>query len=398
MRILLINDYASLDGGAEIALFALRDGLRARGHDARLFATTAGLNGAGSHADYRCFGTKSSFRTLVQSANPAAYWALKRTLEKFKPDVIHVSLFLTQLSPLILPLLQQYPALYYAVWYRAICPTGTKCLPDGSECEHRAGVICLQSGCISWRDAPPIMLQFALWRRWQGAFRTVVANSLWVADRLEAEGLGAVSVIPHGVPIREARPKLQSPPTVLFVGRLVQVKGVDVLLRAFALVLKHIPDARLLIAGDGPERTSLKELARNLEIGEALVFLGHVPHAAVDRLLDATWVQSVPSRWAEPFGIVAAEAMMAGVAVIASRSGGLTEIVRDADTGFLTTPGEVAPLANALARLLGDRELAERMGGSARQRALAEFGEPLYIERFVAQYEQMFAGSENGKS
>jgi glycosyltransferase involved in cell wall biosynthesis len=106
----------------------------------------------------------------------------------------------------------------------------------------------------------------------------------------------------------------------------------------------------------------------------------------------------VPSRWAEPFGIVAAEAMMAGVAVIASRSGGLTEIVRDADTGFPTTPGEVAPLANALARLLGDRELAERMGGSARQRALAEFGEPLYIERFVAQYEQMFAGSENGKS
>ena len=116
MKILLISDYATPTGGAEILTISLRDGLRSRGHDARLFASSARPNGAHSQADYHCFGTTSGFRTLLQSANFWAARKLKRILAEFQPDVVHVTLFLTQLSPLILPLLKNVPSLYYAVW------------------------------------------------------------------------------------------------------------------------------------------------------------------------------------------------------------------------------------------------------------------------------------------
>jgi hypothetical protein len=79
-----------------------------------LFATSSAGGGAG--ADYTCRGTTSPLRTLLQSANPSAWWQLRRVLAEFRPEVVHVRLFLTQLSPLILPVLRRVPSLYHAAW------------------------------------------------------------------------------------------------------------------------------------------------------------------------------------------------------------------------------------------------------------------------------------------
>ena len=131
MRILLVGDYGTPEGGAEIATIQLRDGLRRLGHDARLFASSAQTSMSPSVADEHCFGTTSSFRTLVQTANPSAAHSLRRVLRAYQPDVVHVGVFLTQLSPLILPLLRGRTSVYHAHWLRAICPTGMKVLPSG---------------------------------------------------------------------------------------------------------------------------------------------------------------------------------------------------------------------------------------------------------------------------
>src|SRR2546428_11767181 len=156
MKILFINDSAVPQGGAEIAIVGMRDALRERGHDARLFASSAGGNGVPSLADYTCFGTASKFRTLLQSANPWAFVALRRVLAEFQPDVVHVKMFLTQLSPLILPLLKRVPTICHVVWYRPICPLGTKVLPDGSSCYSPPGAVCYRSGCLPLRDWIPL--------------------------------------------------------------------------------------------------------------------------------------------------------------------------------------------------------------------------------------------------
>jgi len=108
----------------------------------------------------------------------------------FQPDVVHVKIFLTQLSPLILPLLKDVPSLYHVVWYQAICPVGMKTLPDGTACQVRAGVVCYRNRCLPLSYWLPRMLQVRLWRRWYHVFNLIVANSNAVKWRLMAEGIG----------------------------------------------------------------------------------------------------------------------------------------------------------------------------------------------------------------
>ncbi|MBA3559937.1 MAG: glycosyltransferase family 4 protein [Gemmatimonadaceae bacterium] len=393
MKILLVSDYGTPAGGAEVQLLGLRKELRRRGHDARLFSSSARPEaGPRGQADYECFGTLSSFRTIVQTANPSAYHSLKRVLAEFKPDVVHVKLFLTQLSPLILPLLRSVPSIYYVAWYRPVCPLGTKMLPDGSECSVRFGAPCYSNGCLPLHDWAPLMLQMKLWRRWRGVFRLIVTNSEATRRFLTADGIDVSAVLSHGTEVRDPRPPLSPPPTVSFAGRLVREKGVDILLHAFAKIVQELPDARLLIAGDGPERDNVHRLARKLGIASSVDMTGHLSRDVLEQTCEAAWVQAVPSLWAEPFGIVAVEAMMRGRAVVATAGGGLSEIIRDGLTGYLVPPGDAQSLADALLKLLRDRAVAERMGAAARSDALLRFSESVFADQLLELYQHAING------
>lgn len=393
MRVLIVNDYATAVGGAEIAAHRLRAGLRRRGHQARLFASRAGsLDGAGAAvaADHLTFGTTSSARGLVQSANPLAARDLARVLRAFEPDVVHVKLYLTQLSPLILPVLRGVPAVQEIVWYREICPRGTKVLASGDPCHWRPGVVCLREGCVPRHDWPALMAQRRLARRWRGSFDTVVTNSETMRARLGANGLRVDHVLPYGVPAAPA--STPGPvPLATYAGRLETVKGVDVLLEAFALARERAPAARLLIAGDGPEAGSLRVRAEALGVGDGVELAGAIAAAEVDGRLAGAWAHVVPSRWAEPFGRSCAEAMARGVAVVASRAGGLSEQVVEGVTGHLVAPGEPADLGRALARLLADREHAVALGAAGRERALATMSEDAGIDGLLDIYAEAIA-------
>lgn len=389
MKILLITDYATPTGGAEILTIALRDGLRSRGHDARLLASSARPLNAQSQADYHCFGTTSSFRTLLQTANFWAFRKLKQILAEFQPDVVHVTLFLTQLSPLILPLLQNIPTLYYAVWYRSICPTGTKILPNETPCQVKMGMPCYQNHCLPLWDWLPLMLQMKLWQRWRNAFDLFVAPSQAVKEHLMEAGIKSVEIVRHGTPIQPQRPPLRSPPTVAFAGRLVKEKGAEVLLKAFALVVHQIPEAKLLLVGDGSEREALKQKINDLNITANVFMPGLVSRLETEKLFSTAWVQVVPSLWPEPFGTVVIEAMMRGTAVVVSASGGLPEIVKNNDTGLVVPSKNYEALAAALLQILHNREWAERMGKRAREVAKTQYSHDIYVDRFLEKYQKI---------
>ena len=389
MRILLVNDYATPTGGAELQMLALRDSLRCLGHEVRLFASSAQATPGDNFADYTCFGSTSRFRTLLQTANPWAYWKLRHILREFKPEVVHVRIFLTQLSPLILPLLQNIPSLYHVVWYRAICPLGTKMLPDGTLCQVPAGLVCYRNHCLPLHDWVPLMFQMWLWRRWRNAFSLIVANSEAGKRRLLAEGITGVEVVHNGVTKRDPRAPLSTPPTVAFAGRLVREKGVEMILRAFATLTGRVPEARLLLAGDGPEREHVQRMIIDLGLANNVVLLGHLARQELELHFDQAWLQVVPSRWQEPFANVALEAMMRGTAVVASDIGSLPEIVRNQQTGLLVPPGDVDAFARAFLLLLRDRDLAERMGKAGREVALAHFSQETYAVRILSLYTQL---------
>ncbi len=387
MKILLITDYATPTGGAEILTIALRDGLRSRGHDARLFASSARPLNAESQADYHCFGTLSRFRTLLQTANFWAFWKLRRVLSEFQPDVVHVTMFLTQLSPLILPLLRKIPSLYYAVWYRSTCPIGTKLLPNGIACQVKMGAACYRNHCLPIWDWLPLMLQMNLWQRWHNSFDLFVAISKAVKQNLMELEINSVEIVDLGTQIQPQRPPLSFPPTVAFASRLVKEKGSAVLLKAFSLVVKEIPEARLLLVGDGPEREFLQKQIIDLNLSDNVLMPGLISRSDMEKLFSAAWVQVIPSIWAEPFGLVAIEAMMRGTAIIASEIGGLAEIVKNDQTGLLVPPEDSQALASALLRLLQNRELAEQMGIKGREIAKTEYSQDLYLDNFLRLYQ-----------
>jgi glycosyltransferase involved in cell wall biosynthesis len=387
MKILLINDYAAPLAGAELQLLHLREALRNRGYDARLFSTSASNDGT---ADYVTFGTTSRLRTLLQSANPMAYFKLRSILSEFRPDVVHATIFLTQLSPLILPALKNYSALYYAVWYRAVCPLGTKMLPDAAQCEKRAGAVCYHSGCLPLRDWIPLSLQMKMWRRWrQKAFKIFAANSQAVKQQLQADGIENVEVIWPGVKRISERSAMFDRPLAVFSGRLVPEKGAELLIRAFEAAVHLVPEAQLWIAGDGPQRAALQQLVGELKLGGNIQLLGQLTTDELQKRFSPAWVQVVPSRWPEPFGLAAAEAMMRSTAVIASATGGLLEIVQHQTTGLLIPPSNVKALSQALVSVLGNCALAEKMGKAGREYAMKNLTEEESVDRFVALYKRL---------
>lgn len=183
-------------------------------------------------------------------------------------------------------------------------------------------------------------------------------------------GVDTEKFAPGSVPVT-ARDK-----KVLFVGRLVEKKGCEFLLRAMARIRTSLPDASLVIVGDGPLRGELEALAEKLQID--VEFTGALSSREVGEQMDTARVFCLPSITAqngdaEGFGMVILEAQAAGVPVVTSARGGAEEGIIDNVTGFAVTESDVEALAERLERILSDDELAARMSKEAPRFVHANF-------------------------
>lgn len=390
LRVLLVTDYGCLAGGAEVIVHSLREALTQRGHDVKVFSSSAGNADAQILADEVCLGTTSGWRTLLQCANPLAALRLRSVLHAFRPHVVHVSLYLTQLSPLILRELQEVPTVYYAQWFRAICPMGTRLLPDGQNCQHKPGNACYQRRCLPLRDHVPLMLQRHIDHHLAPkALDQVIAISHAVAAELNLYGppyLKDPLVLHPGTVVVVPRRGMENEPSIISAGRLVREKGVDVLIHAFSRLSEKHPSAVLRIIGDGPVRASLEELTARLDVSARVLFLGHCSYAETLQWIRNAWCVCVPSLWREPFGMIALEAQMHGVPVVASEIGGLAEILVDDQTGYYAKPGDIDSLALKLDLLIGNPARSVAMGSVAHQSARKRFS----LERFAVDCEAVF--------
>ena len=214
-------------------------------------------------------------------------------------------------------------------------------------------------------------------------------------------------VIPHGLRVHataheltreSARVLTGLPPegrVVLFVGRLIPLKGVVHLIRAMGRVVAQCPDARLVLVGEGAERSHLTELSRKLALEQHILFVGQRPHEDVVRFMRAADVFVLPSL-IESFGIVLVEAMSCGLPVVASNVMGIPAIVEDGRNGFLTSPGDEGALADRITRLLVDPAERGRVGRTNKLRAL-DYAMPRIVDRFLTLWDGALA-SRHGAS
>lgn len=225
-----------------------------------------------------------------------------------------------------------------------------------------------------------------------------IAGSRTAAAVLRAKGyLGPLWVLPQfGVDSDVFRPleppRRESPLAVGYVGRLVEAKGVDLLLEALAGLEA---DWRLAILGDGPERGALEAQARTDGTADRVTFVPWQPSSALPAFYRELDVLVLPSRstpsWIEQFGRVLIEAMACGVACIGSDSGEIPHVLDEA--GLVFPEGDVAALRSALARLAADADLRARLGAAGRARVLEHFTMAHIASRTAAIYRAVVAGT-----
>lgn len=224
---------------------------------------------------------------------------------------------------------------------------------------------------------------------------SVVSNAMRpVVDELQSRA-GAVHVLPMGVELQQRFTPddsvVREPGLVLFVGRLVEKKGVGILINAFQKLRRDNPGLRMLIAGDGPDRRSLEEQVSGLGLREHVEFTGALRQDALPALMRRATFFVMPSIQAaggdqEGLGLVQVEAMGCGCPVISSDLPAIRDVIVDRRTGLLVPPGNAIALCAAMQMLLADNGLRRRLA----QHALAHVREHFDWESVANRYASLF--------
>jgi glycogen synthase len=306
-------------------------------------------------------------------------------------DVIHVAG--PALAPMTLSLMARKPFVIEHHGLQTICPNGQLLIePAARPCPghfmSERQTECLR--CNSGRGWP---ISYKLWlltfvRRFLCARAAAnVAPTEWLGRLLE---LPRVVTIHHGLEVPESvSPPKSGPgnPAIVFVGRLVTTKGVPVLMEATRLLSGEGYEVRVAVIGDGPERAALEQLARDSQIAERVQFTGRIAGAQFEAVLAKASAVVVPSLGGEVFGLVVAENMLRGLAVVVSDIGPLAEVLGDSGLTFRT--GDAEDLSSVLARLLDHPSLAAALGYRARQRALLFYSLDRMIHSHTLLYSQL---------
>ncbi|MEV6833275.1 glycosyltransferase family 4 protein [Streptomyces sp. NPDC051133] len=377
MNILQIVNIGHEAGGAEKSVRLIADGLTARGHRVRVVATDLLAEGRQVFADDlvpAITGTAPQ-RFARKFFHRSAHTRIRRVVKDFAPDCVHLHT-IGEFSPSVLTATAGVKRVLTVHgpedWTRELLRWNLPSAPAGRLSPADA----LRYAYLRYVQRPAYLPRLRRLDR-------VLAPSAYFADavRIDVGPRVPVHVLPNGVPGAIVAQPLDAADHLLYAGRLERVKGVDVLLSAFA----RLGRGRLTVVGDGPDRARLEALA-----GPGVTFTGWLGADAVARRLAWASVVIVPSVWPENFPTVALEALRTGRALVASRVGGLPELVGD-DNGALFPAGDASALAAVLERLIGDGEVLARMGAASAARARRYTVEG-FLDGLERHYEEVVGG------
>lgn len=402
MRILLVNKNWFRHGGLEAHMFAVRDVFEELGHEVVPFAMADPASEPAptsehfvTPVDFRSGGAADRARAVGRAVfGVQTVRRLRDLLDEHPVDAVHVLHAYHQLGTSFLRLLdaRDIPTVLSVHDYKLGCPSYrlfddrtasicTRCF------DSPLGYLWAPVGVRCWDGsaAGGAMLTLeAISSRVTGAYRRG-PDAVMTVNELQTVGVRRMGVpaerifvVPHFADIDVSAPLAHGEGHVLYVGRLVSEKGVDVLIRACARA--GLP---LRVVGVGRDLPDLEALAASL--GVDVTFLGKLAPDDVLAEMGRASVLSVPSVWHEVWGLVVNEAWQAGLPVVGSEVGGLADLLRDG-RGLLVPPGDVAALADALRSVVDDPERGRSLVTEARQWAARELTRDGFVERLKTVY------------
>lgn len=411
-RILCVNNYHYLRGGAESVYFSHMDLMQELGWETACFSMRHPDNLPSPWSEYFVdeieFGRDYAWHEKATRAAKVIYShearrQLARLLADFKPDVAHLHNIYHHLSPSILPLLKQagVPVVLTAHDLKLACPA-YRMLSDGKICESCRGGNLLNvvtKRCIKGSFAASAVIGAeAIFHRilntWQNNIDRVIVPSLFYRDKLIAWGWPShqLTYIPNYIDASAFQPDFQAGRYFLYFGRLSAEKGIATLIRANA-----IAGTTLKIAGTGPFLEEARELA--FQSGAQVEFMGHQSGEALRALVRGARAVVLPSEWYENAPMSLLEAYASGKPVIGADIGGIPELIIDAQTGWLFRSGDEQHLAAQLTQVQRlENESIEIMGKRCRSHVQDHFSRGMHATALVALYEEVMAIRSRSKT
>jgi glycogen(starch) synthase len=290
---------------------------------------------------------------------------LKQT---FKPDLVHISFGLPSIAYFHLKTMNIHPT-----------PTIVSVYPD-----------------LSFSSSSPNTL-----------LGEILGKADWITSDSKAtlckaiqncpEISGKSSVIYNGIDLPQIEPAELNfnEPHIVCLGRLVNQKGFDLAITAFVQVLKHFPNVCLTIAGDGPARHVLEQQANERGLKDRIHFPGRIAYEEIPVLLNKATIVVIPSRDHDSSPAVVLEAAQMARPIVASRVGGIPELILDQRTGLLVENKNTSAFADAITFLLKNPLKAKQMGQNARKRVIETFSFERYIDSYTTLYRKISSGFFN---
>ena len=350
------DEYAH--GGTEIAVYHLAQEMQRRGHQVEVFTTALDSRSVVELDKVNIHRYATQFR--VASANFS--WGLLRGPQEVKVDLAHAHYNMPYADYSAL-LYKQKRGVPLVVTYHADAPeTGGSFLRNQLQSFYNRHLLLrvLEEADIIITTSKSYIEDSRHLKKYREKIR-VIANGINLEE--------FQSTLSRG----ECRDRLGLPHhkvIILFFGNLVPYKGPEVLLKAFSEVRKDHPEVLLFYAGRGSLKDGLQSLARELELEDEVVFAGYVDDQDKAICYRAADIFCLPSvNRAEAFGIVNLEAMASGLPIVASRLGGIPDLVREGENGILFEPGEVDELAQVLGYMIDNPEERWKMGRAGKKMA-----------------------------
>jgi glycosyltransferase involved in cell wall biosynthesis len=404
MRVLHVNKFLYRRGGAEGYMLDLAELQAKAGHEVAFFGMDHPENPPLPLAAHfpphveldlpprRVYARVTAGARMIHSSESRR--GIDAVLSRFRPDVAHLHNIYHQLSPSVLrPLVAHgVPMVMTLHDYKLACPS-YQFLDHGRICEACLGgrfhhAVLRRCKDDSLVNSLLLAVESAA-HRLTGAYDpvgTFVCPSEFMAGKMLAAGIepARLRVLSHFVDLTGIEPKQEPGGPVVFAGRLAPEKGVDVLVEAIGLLGG---EARLEVAGDGPERERLEALAGARAPGRVR-FWGRLSKERLLELLSRASVCAIPSRWYENQPMAVLEAFACGVPVVATGLGGLPELVEPGVDGEIVPADDPATLAKALGGTLRDQERAFAMGRAG----LAKMRQRFSPERHLEQLDGIYQG------
>jgi len=380
MKIILVHNLYRTRGGEDEMVNARVHSLRKNGVDVLLVVKDSREVIKSRWSKVKAFGSG------IYSFSAAH--AMEKLLAKERPDVVHTQNLLPQFSPSVLAACKRagIPTVMTCANYRLVCPTGSL-FRKGKHCELCVGgheYWCALTNC---RDNVFESVSYAL-RNYVHRKRSLYFDNVTmflpvsnaVRDKLVETGIPSrkMIVVPNTVRLPETTAHCADGKYIAYIGRFTHYKGIDTLLEAARQAKLPVH-----LAGDNSQMEHLLD-----KVPEGVVFRGLLRGNEKQAFFENALCVVVPSKYMEPFGLVAIEAMSYGLPVIASNMGGLKEIVDHEVTGFLVEPDDALELAKKMTLLWNDRKLSQRLGAAGREKVAREYSEDAYFERLMAAYEK----------